>query len=186
MTEIIVTHAPDAAAHAARVAKKLAALGFKVRHKAEVARTLSPHARRRRAAEIDKAARLLVLWSKDAAAWPAILDAAACARAAGKLTLARLDAAAPPAGLRRAQAADLSNWLGRDTPRWRALVAALSAKGPARANARQRVGAPAPVSALPARTKAGGALGWPLLLLMAAAIGAGGFYAYARGMIPGF
>ncbi len=184
LSEIIVTHGPDSAARGARVAKKLGALGFKVRNELDIDGALSPHARRRRAAEIDKAAYLLVLWSKDAAAAPALLDAAARAQAVGKLKLARLDAAVPPAALRRAAAADLSGWSGRDTRAWRALVAGLGAK-PAAA-APRRATASAATSAAPApAAKKGGAFGWVLLLLVIAAIGAGGFYAYSQGLIPG-
>lgn len=184
VSEIIVTHAADASARAARVAKKLDALGFKIRNEFDIDGALSPHARRRRAEEIAKAERLLVLWSKDAASSPALLDAAARARAAGKLTLVRLDAAAPPASLRRAEAADLSNWLGRDTPRWRALVAALGRTGAKAATPHRAAAAPAGAMPAPAEKKGGG-LGWVLLLLVIAAAGAGGFYAYTQGMIPG-
>lgn len=185
MSEIILTHAPDAAQRAARVAKKLEALGFTVRSEFDIAGALSPHARRRRAAEIDKAACLLVLWSKHAAGAPALLDAAARAQAAGKLKLARLDTAAPPAALRRAAAIDLSGWSGRDTRAWRAIVAGLGA-APAATPARRSTAPAASAAAVaPAQKKSGAGAAIAIVLLLLAALGAGAFYLFSQGFIPG-
>ncbi len=184
MPEIIITHAPEAAARAERVARKLEGLGFTIFEDFDASGASSPFARRKRAAAIDAAAGVVVLWSKDAAAAPALFEAASRAKARGKLALARLDSAAPPASLKGA--IDLSSWMGRDTPRWRALVAALGPATPAVS----RRGAAAParaVSAAPAEKKKGGGglIAAFVTLLVLGAIGAGGYYAYLNHLIPG-
>jgi hypothetical protein len=121
MAEILVAHAPAAAARADLVVSKLTKLGFTVSREAAHRREL--------AAAIGRAQCVLVLWSRHAVRAPALRTAAAAAKEAGKLAFARLDAAAPPA-LLRAPAADLSRWTGRDSARnWRRLLEALAPSG---------------------------------------------------------
>lgn len=181
MAEIIVTHAPEAAARAKQVAEKLGALGFTVRNGFDVAGA-SPFVRRKRAAAIDKADRVLVLWSKDAP--PALLETASRARAKGKLAFARLDAAAPPPGLRPKAIVDLSAWSGRETRAWKSLIATL---GPAPRGAGAKR-APARTASTPSTTEAkkgGGAGAWIAALLVLGALGAGGyFFALQAGLLP--
>lgn len=181
MAEIIVTHAPGAAARAKQVAEKLGALGFKVRGEIDLANA-SPFVRRQRAAAIDKADRVLVLWSKDAP--PALLETASRARAKGKLAFARLDAASAPAGLRPGAVVDLSAWSGRDTRAWKSLIAALGPAPRAAAAKRTPVRAAAPAAATSDR-KGGGAGAWITALLVLGALGAGGyFFALQAGLLP--
>ncbi len=184
MADVILAHTEAAATRAARVAEKLRALGYQVRTDFEAAGPLSPHARRRRAAAIDSAACFVVLWSKDAAEAPALLEAAARAKAAGKLMLARLDAASPPL---RLKALDLSSWSGRDTRPWRAFAARIaqaSGRGSRRRAApAERRAAPTPSPRAPqaARAKQGGA-GPAIAFAAALALmiaGAAGVYVYA-------
>jgi len=183
MAEIIVTHAPEAAARAKQVAEKLGALGFKVRSEFDLTNA-SPFVRRQRAAAIDKADRVLVLWSKDAP--PALLETASRARAKGKLAFARLDAASAPAGLRPGAVVDLSAWSGRETRAWKSLIATL---GPApRATGAKRApvrAAAAPAAAASEPRKGGGAGAWIATLLVLGALGAGGyFFAIQAGLLP--
>src|SRR5262249_8842350 len=84
MAEIIVTHAADAAQRARRVAEKLSSLGYVVRQDLDAEANLGPHGRRKLAAAIDQAGVVLVLWSKDAQAAPALIEAASRAKAKGK------------------------------------------------------------------------------------------------------
>lgn len=175
MTDVILTHAPEAAARAEKIARKLAALGYKVRADLDADAALSPHGRRRLAADIDKAAVVLVLWSKDAANAPALIEAASRAKAKGKLALARLDTAAPALG----RAVDLSNWTGRDTRPWLSLVASLRAKAaPATPSGRKTASAPAPLKAaadleqVPTRT--GYIMAWLLLIALLGGLGFAG------------
>lgn len=183
MAEIIVTHAPEAAARAKQVAEKLGALGFTVRNGMDVAGA-SPFVRRKRAAAIDKADRVLVLWSKDAP--PALLEAASRARAKGKLAFARLDAASAPAGLRPGAVVDLSAWSGRETRAWKSLIATLGpvprSGGAKRAPARA---AAAATSSASESRKGGGVGAWIAALLVLGALGAGGyFFALQAGLLP--
>jgi len=183
MAEIIVTHAPEAAARAKQVAQKLGALGFTVRNGFDVAGA-SPFVRRQRAAAIEKADRVLVLWSKDAP--PALFETASRARAKGKLAFARLDAAAAPAGLRPGAIVDLSAWSGRETRAWKSLIATLGPAprraAPARVTA-QSTAAPAATDATP--RKSGGAGAWIAALLVLGALGAGGYvFAMQAGLLP--
>ncbi len=152
MTQVIVTHAPAEQARAAKVAEKLSALGFKVRQDADIFRALSPFERRKLAADIDNAACVLVLWSREAADAPALHAAAARAKAAGKLAYARLDVAALPARVGGVNAPNLVNWQGRDQDRgWRQLVAAVGAKAQrAAAPVLRAVSAPAAAVRAPA------------------------------------
>lgn len=183
MTHVLVAHAPQEEARAKRVADKLTALGFEARQDDGAYRSLSPFERRKLAADIDKAACVIVLWSREGALAPALRAAAGRAKAAGKLTFARLDASAPPAGFGVARAINLSNWTGRGENRaWRRLVAGIAAAKP-RARV-QAAAAPAPVKTQTplraearAKKKSGG--GWAiglLLFLLAAAGGAAGYY----------
>lgn len=168
MAELILTHAADAAGRAKRVAARLEKLGFTVRTDLEPAGALSPHARRKMNDAIAQASCVLVLWSKEAAAAPALLAAAAQAKASGKLALARLDAAAPPANLAGSAPIDLSGWMGRDTRPWRSLIASLpSSKAKPRATSPRRATTPRverkPISLI-------GAIGLRLQPLLAASI----------------
>jgi TIR domain len=190
MTDIMLAHAPDGDARAALIARKLGARGYKVRHAANGYFAPGPLGRRRLKADIDNAACVVVLWSREAAEAPALHAAAQQARAQGKLAFARLDAAAAPPGLRVAKAADLSNWMGRETGRaWRELDGAVRrlAKAPAPAKRpAARPAASAVRSATPAAApepaaakKRGGAAGLIILLLAAlAAAGGGAAYYY--------
>ncbi|MEJ0059433.1 MAG: hypothetical protein WDM79_07640 [Terricaulis sp.] len=156
MTHLLVAHAPEEEARAALLAAKLGALGYEVRQEADIYRALSPFERRRLQADIDKAACVVVLWSRDGADGPALRAAVDRAKASGKLALARMDSSPPPVG--HSAVADLTHWIGRDQTRaWRALVAAIgsAAKAPikrlssAAAPAAQR--APQPRAAAPQR-----------------------------------
>src|SRR5262245_58070384 len=94
MTDVIVSHAADDAQRAALVAEKLSAMGYDVRRQPGDNEARAPFTRRRLRAEIAAAHCVVVLWSRAAQTAPALKQAAIQARAAGKLTLARLDAAA--------------------------------------------------------------------------------------------
>lgn len=180
MTQVLLTHAPEDEAQAAMVAAKLGKLGFKVQQDDNIFRALSPFERRKLAADIDKAACVLVLWSREAAEAPALHAAAARAKASGKLAYARLDVAALPARVGGTNAPNLVNWQGRDEDRgWRQLVANVGAKAkPSSVPVRRAVSAPAPQAAedavrAPTSKKKGGGgalLGAILALLAAAAI----------------
>lgn len=192
--EVIVTHAPNEEARAALVAEKLAALGYIVRQEAGDARALSPFARRKLATDVDKAAVVLVLWSREAKFAPALAAIAARAKAKGKLAVARLDSAALPARVSLWGSPSLAQWQGREKTRgWRQLVANVSAKAggklaPKRAAqpapAPTRVSAPTPApapvraaaaSAEPAKKKGGGGLAIFALVALIA-VGAAGYY----------
>lgn len=185
MVELIVTHAGDAPERARRVAARLEELGYKVRQDLSADAALSPHARRKMEAAIENAACVLVLWSKGAAAMPALLAAATAAKAGGKLALARLDGAVPPASL-AAPRIDLSGWMGRDTRAWRSLLASLPGTrgGPQRTRRRPTVVASARPRTLLAE------IGARLEALAAAAVmlivvsGAAYFYAKQNGLPP--
>jgi hypothetical protein len=173
MAEILVAHAPAAAARAGLIVNKLEKLGFTVSREPPRARDLP--------AAIGRAQRVLVLWSKDAARTPA-LRAAMNAKQAGKLAIARLDGAAPPARL-GASAVDLSRWTGRETARnWRRLVSTLPGATP-RARSGFVATAPAAASAAsePGAKKREG-FGWVFILGLVAvsAAAAAGAYAYFR------
>ncbi|MDX2237408.1 MAG: hypothetical protein NW203_07575 [Hyphomonadaceae bacterium] len=180
MGHILLAHAPGAAARAAMVSKKLQALGYAVRPAPLAAP--SPLGRRETASAVAGASRVVLLWSADAARDPSLLAAAARAQAAGKLAVARLDAAAPPAGLSAAPV-DLSRWTGRaDWRPWRAFVAAL---GPTPAAPRTPAPRPAAAEGPPAATAApepapakrgGGALVVGVILALLAAGGAAAFF----------
>lgn len=181
MTQVLVTHAPEDEARAAMVADKLGKLGFKVRQDAGVNRALSPFERRKLAADIDNAACVLVLWSREAADAPALHAAAARAKASGKLAYARLDVAALPARVGGVGAPNLVNWQGRDQDRgWRQLVAAVGAKAkPGAAPVRRASGAPSrSAAATPERTKqkGGGGMLFGAILALLAAIGVGYYF----------
>lgn len=88
---VLLAHAPGARAAAADVSAQLEALGYKV--------DALPMARRARAARLEEAHRLVLLWSREAARAPALRAAAKKALAQDKLTCVRLDAAAPPSAL---------------------------------------------------------------------------------------
>jgi len=189
----MLAHAPEEAERAALVAEKLESLGFQI--STDAAMALSPFERKRLRAEIEQAACVLVLWSRGAADDP-VLKAAA-AHAAGKLKLARLDAAQAPARAGWASAADLSAWRGLARHRdWSRLVAALRAHTPPAKIAPKPVAPAAPPAAkvavkpaalaaaapaAPAPTtssaelpkKSGGAVAAVVALALAAAIGAG-------------
>jgi hypothetical protein len=178
LTHLLVAHAPEEEARAALLAAKLGALGYEVRQEADIYRALSPFERRRLQADIDKAACVVVLWSRDGADGPALRAAAEHAKARGKLALARMDTSAPPHGL--AAVADLTNWIGRDQTRaWRALLAAIGTA--AKAPIKRRAAAPAAqrgaaVAAAPEKRKSGGAGLILTLLALLAAAGGGAYY----------
>ena len=186
MAEVIVTHAADGAQRARLVAEKLSGLGYVVRQDLEADGALGPHGRRKLAAAIDKAGCVIVLWSKEAAAAPALIETANRAKAKGKLAFARIDAAAAPIGLRPSAVVDLSGWMGRETRPWKALTAAVSAVAkPAVQTARRGAAAAKPAKAAKSAPKAqpqagkhkgGGALAWFAALLVVCALGAGGYY----------
>jgi hypothetical protein len=180
LTHLLVAHAPEEEERATLLAAKLGALGYEVRQEADIYRALSPFERRRLQADIDEAACVVVLWSRDGADGPALRAAIDRAKASGKLALARMDSAPPPVG--HSAVADLTHWIGSDQTRaWRALVAAIgtAAKAPVKRRAPtpapspQRASAPPVSAAAPEKRKsgAGGAI-LTLLLLLAAAGGA--------------
>ncbi|MES1199594.1 MAG: hypothetical protein ABUS48_06405 [Pseudomonadota bacterium] len=169
MSHVLLAHAPGEEERAALVAEKLDALGYKVRQDGDSARRLSPFERRKLAAEIDAAACVLVLWSREAADAPALRATAARALASGKLALARLDSAAPP----MAGAANLAGWLGNEQTRaWRQVLSAVSAAAKPRTAQRApapRAQAAAPAAPQPAKKSGGGAgIALALLALLAA------------------
>ncbi|MBI1250833.1 MAG: hypothetical protein GC189_05115 [Alphaproteobacteria bacterium] len=129
MTVILLAHAPGARGRAALIAKALAAAGFEVRD--AVLGAASPRGRASAAQTVASADRVLVLWSNDARHAPGLGALARRAVAAGKLSVARLDASSLPLRGRQAPV-DLSRWTGRQTWQpWRALLAQLSgAAGP--------------------------------------------------------
>ena len=176
LSQVIITHAAEDEARAARVARRLGGLGYSVRQEAGGLVASSPMSRRRLDTDIASAACVLLLWSRDAAYDPGLLAVAARARAAGKLTLARLDQSPAPARVGSA-AANLANWQGRLEARgWRALAAAVAAKArPGSASARRAPAASSAhtlsSSAAPAKKSGGGV--W-ILALVAALLAAGG------------
>jgi len=169
LTAILVAHAPTAKRRAAQVKEELEALGYRI--EAAPLAASAPRGRKALEGAVAQAGAVVVLWSKDAT--PAVRAAADCAQAAGKLALARLDAAAPPLGLR---AVDLSAWKGfAGAKSWKRLLAALP-KAPV-ANAAPARAAQA-IAAEPAADKkrGGGALLWTLLTVLV--LGAAGVGAY--------
>jgi hypothetical protein len=122
------------------VTAKLAALGYRVKPSQLVgplAGALAPQAQHELDRAVANAACVLVLWSREAARTPGMLSTAKSAKAAGKLTVARIDASAPPL---RLPAADLSAWKGRtDARAWRKLVARLPKAQGAVSQPRRRV-----------------------------------------------
>lgn len=174
MTHILVAHAPRAAKRAAVVKEELAALGYEV--EASAAKHLAPLSRRELDAAVAQARAVLVLWSKDAPAAPAVLAAANRAQAAGKLALARLDASAPPPRLKAA--ADLSAWKGFSRAKsWKRLLARLPAAPAAHAPKRAPAAlAAASVAAGAPKKKGAAAIVWTLGLLTLAAAGAAAAY----------
>lgn len=90
---VLMTYAPASAPRAVAIAERLEALGFAV-SAAPAPSALAPLQRRKLAAAMAKAKTVIVLWSREA---PLALRALARqALRAGKLVLARLDAARPP------------------------------------------------------------------------------------------
>lgn len=123
MAEILVARAPAAGAQtgalADMVVSRLEKLGFKVSDLDLAA------PRKALTSAVGKAQGVLVLWSREAPL--ALRTVATAAKEAGKLAVARLDAAAPPPIL-HTPAADLSRWSGRaETRGWRRLMQALPA-----------------------------------------------------------
>ncbi|MES1200598.1 MAG: hypothetical protein ABUS57_04025 [Pseudomonadota bacterium] len=176
MTHVLVTHAPEEGARAQIVAEKLGALGYQVSQSANIYRPLSPFERRKLAAEIDKAACVLVLWSREAAEAPAVRALAERAKANGKLALARMDQSAPPMGF---TGANLANWAGRDQTRaWRQLLTTIRAAAPVRASGRKSAPAAAAksasTSAPPASEKKSGGAGLAIGLVVLLALGGAG------------
>jgi hypothetical protein len=100
---VLLTYAPAWAARAHDVAQRLGELGFEVRA-APSPQALSPAERRKAATAIAAAKLVVVLWSHNAP--PALRAMTKQAKRAGKLVVARLDAARPP--VRSAYAIDLS------------------------------------------------------------------------------
>ncbi len=193
MTYVLLTHAPEEEARAALVAEKLGALGYEVLQDADIFRPLSPFERRRLKSEIEKAGCVLVLWSREAAESPSLVIAAQQAKALGKLAVARMDSAVVPAGLTLRGAANLSNWIGRDTTRaWRQLVTLVGATTNAKSAAPKAAAKPAATPAAPTprltsfaavdetappKKKGGGAgLAIALIVLLLAAAGAGAYF----------
>lgn len=192
MSHVLVAHAPEEIERAVLVAEKLGALGYEVRHDADVYRGLSPFERRKLARSVEEAAVVLVLWSREAGEAPALRAAAERAAASGKLALARLDSAVPPLP----GAANLSGWYGLEGRSWRQVVSSvgLVAKKPAK----RAAPAPAPKTAsAPARAaaasvsapetqkakKSGGAALAIVTLVLLAAMAAGAYYAWSTGLI---
>ncbi|MBI1188095.1 MAG: hypothetical protein GC206_12340 [Alphaproteobacteria bacterium] len=177
MTRILVAHAPAAKKRAAVVIDELAALGYRI--EAASVTTLAPHRRKALAGAVAEAGAVVVLWSKDAAETPALRAAADRAQAAGKLALARLDAATPPLGLR---AVDLSAWKGfAGAKAWKRLLASLPTAPASHAGSGTKaVSTAAPA---PAKKKGGGALGWILLALALLGAGGAGAYLYFTGAL---
>ncbi|HVZ99955.1 MAG TPA: TIR domain-containing protein [Caulobacterales bacterium] len=173
MSHVLLAHAPGEEERAALVAEKLDALGYKVRQDADIARPLSPFERRKLAAEIDAAACVLVLWSREAAETPSLRAAAARALAQRKLAVARLDFSAPPVR----GAANLVNWLGNEQSRaWRQVLGAVGAAAKPRATAQGAAPRPAAAANAPAPAparaeKKGGGAGLALMLLVLIAAG---------------
>ncbi|NWG54052.1 MAG: hypothetical protein HXY28_10055 [Hydrogenophilaceae bacterium] len=180
MTRILVAHAPAAQKRAALVIEALAALGYRI--EAAPVTALAPHKRRKLEGAVAQAGAVVVLWSKHAAEAPALRATADRARAAGKLALARLDAAAPPLGL---SAFDLSRWGGyRDAKAWKRLLAALPKAPAAHAGAVRERGQAAAAGAGANAKKKGGALAWlALVVMLLAAAGAGAYFAWSAGLI---
>lgn len=111
MSEPIVILAPNAHAlkHARRVASDLSKLGFQV----------GGSDGRLPGAQLDKAHKVVLLWSGGAARAPALKAAARRAKANGKLVTVRIDSTRPPAEAGRA----VTMPRGRQTTRaWRRLL----------------------------------------------------------------
>lgn len=111
MSEPIVILAPNAHAlkHARRVASDLSKLGFQV----------GGSDGRLPGAQLDKAHKVVLLWSGGAARAPALKAAARRAKAKGKLVTVRIDSTRPPAEAGRA----VTMPRGRQTTRaWRRLL----------------------------------------------------------------
>lgn len=90
-------------------------------------------------AELARADRCIVAWSKSAAQSHWVRDEAGWARDRGRLVPVRLDSSEPPLGFRQVQAIDLSHWHGRaDAPEIDALVSAIGQPAAAPAKAPRR------------------------------------------------
>lgn len=86
---LILASGPRANAQASKVAADLSALGFNV---------TPASLRRAKAAKIETAHKVVLLWSRAARGTPALRAAAQRAKAKGKLVCVALDAAPPPLG----------------------------------------------------------------------------------------
>lgn len=180
MTRILVAHAPAAKKRAALVIEALAALGYRI--EAAPVTALAPHKRKALDGAVAQAGAVVVLWSKDAAAAPVLRATADRAQAAGKLALARLDAATPPLGL---SAFDLSRWGGyRDAKAWKRLLAALPKAPAGHVGAVKERAQAAAAGAGATAQKKGGALAWfAFVVVLIAAAGAGTYFAWSAGLI---
>lgn len=98
-----------AQAQAKRVAAELAALGFAVDP------VLDPALKRQQAARLERARKVVLVWSRAARGTPALRAAARRARANGKLVCVTVDAAPPPVGGRAVA-------LPRDRAAWRRIL----------------------------------------------------------------
>jgi tetratricopeptide (TPR) repeat protein len=125
MADIFLSYARASADQAERIAARLGELGYSVwfdqalpahRPYADVI-----------ASELDAAAAVLVLWSKDAAGSQWVRSEANRARETGRLVQARLDDIRLPMPFDQIQCADLRDWSGGSTAPWHAVVASLAA-----------------------------------------------------------
>ena len=88
---VVLIHPPESESAATRIADQLLKLGYPVQR-------AGADVKRARAAKIETAGRVVVLWSRAARGTPALRAAVRRARARGTLVCVALDAAPPPGG----------------------------------------------------------------------------------------
>jgi tetratricopeptide (TPR) repeat protein len=164
MADVFLSYARPSLNDAMRIAECLRASGYSVWYD----ESLPAHRAYTDviAEQLDAAAAVLVLWSKDAAASQWVRSEANRARETGRLVQVRLDDTRLPMPFDQIQCADLRRWDGNcDTPGWTTATASIAAL----AGGERLVSAPVPKSGSSRRNLliAGGAA--------AAALGAGGF-----------
>ena len=125
MADVFLSYARPNADQAKRVAAMLSKSGFSIWFDKELP-AHRPYADVI-AAELDAAAAVLVLWSKDAVGSQWVRSEANRARETGRLVQARLDDARLPMPFDQVQCADLRHWSGKDSAGWQSVAAGLAA-----------------------------------------------------------
>src|SRR4051794_14956080 len=123
MAEVFISYARTAEAQAETVELALTELGYEVWRDSAlpVHRGYADVIEER----IDKAAAVLVLWSRDAARSEWVRSEANRGREAGKLVQVSLDRTLPPMPFDQLHCADLQDWRGQDDKAWRKVLDSL-------------------------------------------------------------